>query len=139
MCDFLGHVSLADCKVVVIQVCHYLICVLTRRRGADTAHTQMGLKWDGLHTRHSREFTHNVARQSTVRTHAVAAPSSSERGGRLAPTPSQQAASLSRSPTPNEAMCTATDSQALCLQREPRRRRPAHSVLVLPFRSREVR
>ena len=29
--------------------------ILTRRRGADTAHTH---KWDGLHTRHLLESTH---------------------------------------------------------------------------------
>jgi hypothetical protein len=59
------------------------------RRGANTAHTQMGRPTYERHL-YTREYTHtnthkhkqapNAARQSTVWTHAVAAHSSSEEG-----------------------------------------------------------
>ena len=77
-----------------------LAYVFTRRRGANTAHTQMGRPTHEAPTReytHKHKQTHSAARQSTVRAHAVVPPSSSRR----APRPhTQRAASLSRSPTP---------------------------------------
>jgi hypothetical protein len=106
------------------------------RRGANTAHTQMGRPTyeRHLYTReythtntHKHKQTHNVARQSTVRCGLT--PWRRTPHQRRAPRPHpQQAASLfSVAISHAEAMCTAR--QALCLQHEPRRRRPAHFVL----------
>ena len=43
------------------------ICLLTRRRGANTAHTQT--KWDGLHTRHLLTSTYSSRVHTHTNTH----------------------------------------------------------------------
>ena len=95
-----------------------------------TRHTH---KWDGLNTRHLLESTHTQTHTHTNKhtsrpdDHADSRRGGAllTRGGRLAPTPSKEAASLSRSPTPKLCAPPVRHRKALCLQREPHRRRPA--------------
>jgi len=93
--------------------------ILTRRRGADTAHTH---KWDGLHTRHLLESTHT--NKHTTWPDKV----------RCGLTPWRRPPYQRRAPRPHPHsklhLCrdlprrsyVHRHRQALCLQREPRRR-----------------
>ena len=79
---------------------------------------------DGLPTRNVRKCTHTNTQLSPTKYDE-----GSRRGGRLAPTPSE----LHLGRDLPRRRYVQRHREALCLQREPSRRRPAHFMLVLPL------